>query len=265
VANSSPSRSELARFALMCAAAEEAGPLSAYDGSGAPLPLPSPPAWMLAGQRLAGWVTALDVLFHVGPIVIDSRRCLYGWVLENDDGSTVIIRGTANIIEWIEDGDGVAIDFSGAGKVERGFCNLTQSLWFRPVEGPEQTLLASLLNAKSVTVAGHSLGAAMASIFSLELAERGIPVKGRYFESPRPGDATFAHTFDAQVNDYMVVRYEPDLVPDLPPLGFSPLSNVLGLPANPAICDNPLCNHHAINIAWLLDPTSTAIVAGCAT
>jgi hypothetical protein len=258
-------RPSLARFALMCAAAEEAGPLSAYNASGAPLALPPPPAWMLVGQRLAGWITALDVLFQVGPLVIDSRRCLYGWVLENDDGSTVIIRGTANIIEWIEDGDGVPIPYSSGGRVERGFCNLTQSLWFRPVEGPEEMLLASLLGAKSVTVTGHSLGAAMASIFSLELAERGIPVKGRYFESPRPGDATFAHTFDTKVNDYIVVRYEPDLVPDLPPLGFSPLSNVLELPANPAICDNPLCSHHCQNIAWLLDSTSTTIVAGCAT
>jgi triacylglycerol lipase len=263
-----PDRASLAQLCLMCAEAEAIGPIPAQDASGAPRPLPPSPPWVLAGQwRLAGWITALDALFKVGPIAIDSRRVQYGWAIENSPGDfIVVIRGTSGAVEWLEDGDGVPVPYPGGGSVERGFYELAQSLWLRPVAGVEQPLIAGLKadGAQTVTFMGHSLGAAMASIASLDAADAGLEVRGRYFESPRPGDAEFARAFDAKVSDYVVVRYEPDLVPDLPPLGFSPLSKMLTIPRDPAICDNPLCNHHAQNIAWLLDKTSTSIVSGCA-
>ncbi len=108
-----------------------------------------------------------------------------------------------------------------------------------------------------VTVLGHSLGSALGTYLTAELAGRfaNIPLSACLFASPKPGDGDFAKDFDGKVRNYIVYNYEEDLVPDAPPIGFSALSNCVILrqqETSPSIGDDKACCHHLISYIALL-------------
>ena len=269
-----------ARLALLCAAAEAIGPVAAPDAAGAAYTGPAPPAWVLAEYAVAGWLVGEDVVLG-----IDTGRTFWGWLLTTKTEAVAVLRGTEDASEWAADAEGWPVESPGLpGMVEQGFASIYETLELMPSSGAVQagravqagvswapcgatgsapTTIASVVGHRRVTVAGHSLGACLAEYMTYELVGL-LPgrVLGRYFESPRPGDQAFAAAFQRRVTDYRVWRYAPDLVPDLPPWN-TPLADVTLLPSNPAICDTPLCNHHAKNIAWLIDPAATEIVPAC--
>ena len=257
------SAAESARLALLCAAAEHIGPVAAPNAQGAAYVGPAPPAWALAEYAVAGWLVGDDVVLG-----IETGRTFWGWMLTNDTDAVVVLRGTEDASEWAADCEGWPVESVGLpGLVEQGFASIFETLELAAADGasgPAASAIAAAVGNRRVTVTGHSLGACLAEYLTYELAGLLPGVRGRYFESPRPGDADFAAAFQQRVADYAVWRYAPDLVPDVPPWN-APLANVVTLPANPAICDTPLCNHHAVNVAWLIDPTSTGIAPGCAT
>lgn len=251
-----------ARLALLCAAAESIGPVAAPNATGAAYVGPAPPAWVLAEYAVAGWLVGEDVVLG-----IDTGRTFWGWLLLSDTDAVVVLRGTEDASEWGADIEGWPIESRGLpGLVENGFASIYETLELTSanVRGSAVTAIAAAVGARSVTVTGHSLGACLAEYLTYELAGA-LPgrVCGRYFESPRPGDAAFAMAFQMRVADYTVWRYAPDVVPDVPPWN-TPLANIVTLPANTAICDTPLCNHHAVNVAWMLDQSATNIAPGCA-
>ena len=267
-----------AHLALLCAAAEHIGPVSAPvaapNAPGAEYVGPAPPAWVLAEYAVAGWLVGEDVVLG-----IDTGRIFWGWLLTTETDAVVVLRGTEDASEWAADAEGWPVESPGLpGMVEQGFASIYETLELMPAvaavpasggsppdgaTGPAASAIAAAVGSRRVTVAGHSLGACLAEYLTYELTWL-LPgrVRGRYFESPRPGDGDFAAAFQGRVADYRVWRYAPDLVPDLPPWN-TPLADVTVLPANPAICDTPLCNHHAVNVAWLIDPASTEIVPAC--
>ena len=287
-----PNPAESGRLALLCAAAEHIGPVSAPhgpvaapDAAGAAYTGPTPPAWALAEYVVAGWLVGEDVVMG-----IDTGRTFWGWLLTTESEAVVVLRGTEDAAEWGADIEGWPVESAGLpGVVEQGFASIFETLELVPASadpasaaaasvaadptGPSEIAaeLAAVVGDRRVTVTGHSLGACLAEYLTYMLAGllpphmpdgRTVRVRGRYFESPRPGDAGFAAAFQARVTDYTVWRYAPDVVPDLPPWN-TPLAYVVVLPANPAICDTPICNHHAQNISWLIDPTATDIVPAC--
>jgi len=251
---------EAARLCLLCAAAEALGPVAALNAPGPAQGWAAPPAWVTDSWALSGWLTAEDEVLG-----FDAGRKFYGWLLVRPTEAVIVVRGTGDAIEWLIDAEGWSTtEHPIGGQVETGFYSVYQTLQFRGTDGGIGTLLAAA-GERSITVAGHSLGGAIATYLTADLCSR-LQVRGRYFESPRPGDTTFAARFDALVDDYMTWHYEPDIVPDLPPtwMGYASLPRVTIMPANPSICDTPVCDHHAQNIAWILDNTSTHISSGCA-
>lgn len=268
-----------ARLALLCAAAEAIGPVSAPNcpvaapnAPGSAYVGPAPPAWVLAEYAVAGWIVGEDVVLG-----IETGRVFWGWLLTTETETVTVLRGTEDASEWAADAEGWPVESPGMpGMVEQGFASIYETLELVPASGavpdggtalamgvaPVASAIAAAVGRRRVTVTGHSLGACLAEYLTYELAGLLPGVRGRYFESPRPGDAAFAAAFQARVTDYRVWRYAPDLVPDLPPWN-TPLADVTVLPANPAICDTPLCNHHAVNVAWLIDPAATEIVPAC--
>ena len=256
-----------AHLALLCAATESIGPVAAHNAPGAAYVGPAPPSWVTAEWAVAGWLVGEDVVLG-----IDTGRVFWGWLLLSPTDAVVVLRGTEDASEWAADAEGWPVESAGLpGLVEQGFASIYETLELMPASAtapaaasaPVASAIAAAVGARHVTVTGHSLGACLAEYLTYELAGL-LPgrVHGRYFESPRPGNADFAAAFQARVTDYTVWRYQPDLVPDVPPWN-TPLANVVVLPANPAICDSPACNHHAENIAWLIDPASTEIVPAC--
>ena len=255
-----------AHLALLCAATESIGPVAAHNAPGAAYVGPAPPSWVTAEWAVAGWLVGEDVVLG-----IDTGRVFWGWLLLSPTDAVVVLRGTEDASEWAADAEGWPVESAGLpGLVEQGFASIYETLELMPASAtapaaasaPVASAIAAAVGARHITVTGHSLGACLAEYLTYALAGLLSGVRGRFFESPRPGDADFAAAFQARVSDYTVWRYAPDLVPDVPPWN-TPLANVVVLPANPAICDSPACNHHAENIAWLIDPASTEIVPAC--
>ncbi|KAG1885083.1 Alpha/Beta hydrolase protein [Suillus subluteus] len=86
--------------------------------------------------------------------------------------------------------------------------------------------LISQYNATSVTLVGHSLGAALAEIECVFMAlnlPSSIAIKGVTFGTPRVGNPAWAAFFDSLVPDFQRINHKKDIVPVVPAryLGFS--------------------------------------------
>lgn len=218
---------------------------------------------VMADPRLApkwsvvGVLTAVDAPLRFGRHKVGAKRVFYGWLLADKYGRRVLaIRGTEGCIEWLI--DGLFAPRSAhpiAGKVESGFWDVFSSM---KVDGKPLSSLAP----GDITIVGHSLGAALATYASLELARAGAKVRGVFVASPHPGDAPFCKAFGVAVPDHVMYRNVRDIVP-LAPLwfGYSHVPNVQTLSAQSGltITGGWSAQHHVISYVALLDRVALRI------
>lgn len=100
-----------------------------------------------------------------------------------DFGTAValVFRGSATLTDWLRDAEAVAdpLDHGELGPVHPGFFDGLQDLW---------TKLKPELTRKPCIIAGHSLGAARASLFvGLMVIDNHPPLRRVCFGEPRPG------------------------------------------------------------------------------
>jgi hypothetical protein len=142
-------------------------------------------------------------------------------------GDVVIaIRGTEGILEWIHDAEFLLVTcpfLAGAGHTEDGFTAMYTSLRTGVAAGSPGVVgaLATLPFTQpvgSVTICGHSLGGALATLLALDVAANSRfkdPTVYTY-ASPRTGDPSFASTYDQVVRKSFRIANRIDLVPKLP-------------------------------------------------
>ena len=243
---------------------------------------PAPAAGLTAaGWQVVAYITGLDTILRrgvAGPMQIAGNTTCYGFAARNAAGElVVVIRGTDGFVEWIEDAEFVPIPYSPATPlpagspamtVERGFWGVYASLRMIDPGGAALGVLAPSVVALAgalgpVTVVGHSLGAALATYLTPDLARSslGARVSACLFASPHPGDRAFAMLFDQTVADYRLFNYILDIVPRVPPgLGYEPLPRrtvIRPSTAEAAIRFDIGCNHHVICYCAMLDYEET--------
>ena len=141
----------------------------------------------------------------------------------------VALRGTQGIWEWIHDINFFLVPcpfLAAGGRTEDGFTDMYQSLRTNVAPGPATFVeeignLAFPQPVGSVTVCGHSLGGALATLLALDLTANGKapfnqPTAYTY-GSPRTGDSSFAATYNQAVMNSHRIANRLDLVPQLPP------------------------------------------------
>lgn len=235
--------SELALLALY---AEDAFS-NAKDGPVLPDPRLAP-RWSVVGT-----LTAVDAVCRFGKHRLGARRVFYGWRLRSSSGQHVIaIRGTQRPIEWVIDGlFAPRTAHPVKGKVESGFWSVAASLL---LDGKPLTAMVEGLDGP-VTVVGHSLGAAVATYASLELAQAGAKVRGVFVASPHPGNREFCKAFGELV-PHVMYKNAADIVPSVPFwFGYSDVPNVVTLfPSivGATIIGGPAAHHHALTYAVLM-------------
>lgn len=198
-----------------------------------------------------------------------------------------IVRGTIEPQEWALDATATPELFAGvshhlAGLVPSGFYSIYKSMTLVDSSGhtlgDAATAIGNIVNQdnRPVTVVGHSLGSALATYLTSDLADEvhnpAKSLNAYVVASPNTGTIDFVKAFRNHVPNYNVVNWQRDIVPRLPPVPFLPLlngspsQNVVQLAASTVFAaampnDNPLCNHHAACYALMLDPTNADALA----
>ena len=183
----------------------------------------------------------------------------------------IVFRGTEGIKEWVLDatfGTNKPCPFlASAGETEDGFTDMYMSVKTGIAAGSPR-LIDDLPNLKwtqpveTMTVCGHSLGGALATLATLDITvnapEPYHHVTSWTYASPRTGDAQFALKYNQLVDTTFRIANELDLVPRLPLL---PYNHVMGefdlkpysiLPPKFFVQPNPYCEHILTSYLYLL-------------
>jgi triacylglycerol lipase len=172
--------------------------------------------------ELLGHLTARDAVFRKGPMGL-GFTVFYGFLARSiqDPGRHVaVIRGTGNLVEWFEDAIFISKPHPIAGHVESGFADVYDSMQYAhlgAVPGSLVSGIATAVGSGLLTVVGHSLGSALATYLTFDLAyvltDR---ADGCFLASPHAGDSVFAAAFDAKVKQYKLINRVLDAVPHVP-------------------------------------------------
>lgn len=229
---------------------------------------PTPDSRLAPDWALRGYIVGVDELFRstAGPAIAPARVC-YGYVAESiahPGQFAAAIRGTANPIEWAEDGEFFQVTTPWPGKVEAGFYGIYGSLAFLTPSGADEPLVPALIkmvSTGSLTAVGHSLGSPLATMLAYALAPAlGARVALRVFASPHPGDGDFVTGVAAAVPDHVHYANTLDIVRRVPVgFGYSQLPNTVEVPPRAQLVRIKIgsaCLHHLICYLALIDPSS---------
>jgi kumamolisin len=250
---------------------------------------PEPTADFPTGYKLVAWILMRDF------IVSQTNQTFYGFIAQSATDSNrfvMAIRGTQTPEEWWDDFTSLLktpFSVPDCGEVALGFNRIYQSIEIieRPSGTPGASVAprslqssgtfsqqaASLVKrlseaatarvagvpaSASVTVVGHSLGSALATLYTLENA-RGDKIQNPTictFASPRVGDGAFVSAFSAlPLTSWRIVN-APDVVPMLPPeiAGFSHVGVQTTFDSSKTTQASIGCWHAMATYLSLLDP-----------
>jgi hypothetical protein len=235
---------------------------------------PAPDKGLAAcGYKLLYWLNAKDL----------GASSFYGYlaVSATNPGEVIIaIRGTEDVREWLLDFAAIPVHMSGIGFVALGFLCIFNTFVFVDSTGASFSLLAVITKLaaahpiQSLNIAGHSLGAALSSLASVQLATTnpaGVASKisSFTFASPRVGLLDFASHFNNTVSTSYRVWNSLDIVPDVPTFPYIHVSGkgdelVQTREQLSRLAYSPSCEHHLSSYLWLLDPANFQLDPGCA-
>jgi Lipase (class 3) len=249
---------------------------------------PSPSSDFPEGYKLIAWLQMQDFILQSSGLVF------YGFVAQNEANANryvLAIRGTSNGVEWWDDANAISMTqfkVPNCGSVGAGFARIYDTLEVvaRPVRtgavsaaprslkslGRFSKQVSALVNrhaaAKSravgfggsaaIEITGHSLGAALATLYTLENArtEQISTPAVCTFASPLVGDATFAAAFNGLgLLSWRIVN-APDLVPMLPPgfLGFRHVDTLQQFNSSGSVSPSLSCWHALATYLSMIDP-----------
>ena len=176
-----------------------------------------------SGWTIVAYLTAQDALFPqkdaANRQIGLSKRVFFGFLARNTDDPrayAAVIRGTEGMVEWVIDAEFLLIPHPRhpGVRVEQGFWSIYQTMSLAdPVTGLTTYQnaaegVAQIVGAGDVTIAGHSLGSALATYFADDLAERlDAKVSACLFASPRTGDQAWASLVATTVRRYRLFNY----------------------------------------------------------
>ena len=223
-----------------------------------------------AGQLPSGW-TLLSELTAVDKVGGKTEPEFFGLLVTSPASEVLVaIRGTDTFLEWVIDAEFKPCAFpaaSGAGRVEDGFCSVYNTLTCTKTGAGLRPLLQSLPAGTKVTFAGHSLGAAVATLAAADAAVTvaGIDLTLYTYASPRVGDSRFAQFCSANIPVHFRITNRPDIVPRLPPLYVATGTEIdVDSTQYPQVAHRIACYHTLTTYLWLLDQQSSYGLGTCA-
>jgi len=157
--------------------------------------------------------------FVVSKTIFDATKDTQGYVgyLPSDKSIYVVFRGSESTRNWISNLDAFKVPYTSYSEcncqVHKGFYEAEQRVIAEVIA--EVQALQKAHPGYVVKVAGHSLGAALAQLASMDIIKAGIPTSVYDFGQPRTGDAAYAAFSMSKVSTWRVT-HNKDMVPHLP-------------------------------------------------
>jgi triacylglycerol lipase len=201
----------------------------------------------------------------------------YGYLARNHADQTryaAAIRGTSGFAEWVIDADFFLRDApsSPGAKVEQGFWSVYDSMTLVGLDGVQVGANAAagvasvVAGEATVTICGHSLGSAVATYLSFDVAKlMGARASACLFASPRTGDLAWTAAYAATVSTCRLMNYVLDVVPyvplDAPPrFQYSTLPSAEIIQPSAAQAEvrfDVVCDHNVICYCAMIDYADT--------
>lgn len=215
-------------------------------------------------------------------------REFYGFVAysETDDEVVIAVRGTDSLTEWWDDFHVSLVPFTlvaNGGLVAEGFFDIYKTFGLMRPGAPKTKSVAStsfaqdLLNIleqhtkisnvaqSSFVITGHSLGGALVTLMTVEVAaQSGVKPTVYTFASPRVGNPQFVQLFNSCTSQSWRIYNQYDIVPTLPPkfLGYQSVKveyELIPTGVRPTLG----CEHELTTYLFLLDPTNYHLPLSC--
>ncbi|PSN19637.1 lipase [filamentous cyanobacterium CCP5] len=163
--------------------------------------------------------TGVTAVVKVGRTI----EVFYGFLLESDDDSILVFRGTQRTAEWIGNIYAVQQGYlhpqtgEQLGRIHTGFRRIADTI-INPlvVEAVRQ-----INPDKPCYVSGHSLGAALATLIALDIALAVPPLQPNLqvyaYAGPRVGDPEFARSYAKILPNSFRIANLADPIPTMPP------------------------------------------------
>ena len=224
-----------------------------------------------ANYQIVTSIFANDLATDMNPARGQARVSI-GFILQAAAAGDVVIaiRGTEGIQEWVHDGEFLLVTcpfLPGAGHSEDGFTAVYMSMT-TTLDPKCPRVTQALPGVKfprpvtSVSICGHSLGGALATLLALDVAAS-TPFKNPAvytYASPRSGGPQFAATYNQVVPNTNRIAGRLDLVPKLPlpplyehVLGLNEINSVeLAIPPKILVKPDLICLHILTTYLYLL-------------
>jgi triacylglycerol lipase len=221
---------------------------------------PAPPSKFPEGWRLAANVTMYP---HIKSFSKQEFAGFMAQSLDDPHHQLFAFRGTASRLDWLADFQFRLEPFDevpGGSKTERGFSDLYRSMTISLPPSPSSAKLGSrampmreylerLPPKTRLTVTGHSLGGALATLHAFVSASLYHEVQLVTFASPRVGDETFIQCFHNMCINNTRIYNHPDIVPKVPPevIGYEHVNPSVGINSNVYPIKHSVDCFHSLN------------------
>lgn len=227
------------------------------------------------GWKVVAYIRSRNVTFIKRELELDEKKpeVFYGYLAQRIDDPTkwqVAIRGTDGFVEWVLDAEAPPDPHPtlADATIARGFWSIYERMGLYDLGGQliDKNAAAGVVKTVgggAVTIVGHSLGSALATYLSYDVAAArpGKTTRAFLFASPQPGNGAYGARYAKTAPEHHVINYVLDVVPRVP---FGPRYDSLPGPhvLQPSTADAGVRvglghNHHVICYAAMIDYART--------